>query len=568
VASGDSHPGPAERETPRAELDLLLDRLSSGKRFWGRRGIPHRIRLLRQSIEGLLDVAPEWVRRALERRKIAPDSPAAGEEWISGPMTTIKNLQLFISALEDRGRPRPPALLKGPDDRSVARVLPRHPLDRFLAYNMSAEVWIQPGKPPSQGQIYRDREAGRPARESLALVLGAGNVSSIGPLDAAHKLFVENQVVLLKMNPVNAYLGPLFERAFGALIHEGLLAVAYGGAETGEYLCRHPAVDTIHLTGSGRTYEAIVWGADPDQRRKRRSESRRCVTKPFTAELGCVTPILVVPGPWTLAQLAFQANHVASMVAHNASFNCTAGKVLVTARGWPQRAEFLERVQAALAEIPARYAYYPGAQQRYRDFLDAYPRAVALGATEPGAVPWTWIPEVTAERGEYALTHEAFCAVLAEVTLEVDDAAEFLRRSVDFVNEDVWGTLSCVLLIDPETEADQRALFERAVANLRYGSVGVNAWTGVNFGLGVTSWGAYPGHTPEEIGSGCGAVHNSYLFDHPQKSVVYAPFRIWPKPVWFADHQNLRRLGRDMARYEAHHTPWNLARVALSGLRG
>ena len=42
-----------------------------------------------------------------------------------------------------------------------------------------------------------------------------------------------------------------------------------------------------------------------------------------------------------------------------------------------------------------------------------------------------------------------------------------------------------------------------------------NGWTGVNFGLGVTSWGAVPGHTRDDIVSGVGVVHNALLLDHP-----------------------------------------------------
>ena len=41
----------------------------------------------------------------------------------------------------------------------------------------------------------------------VALVLGAGNVNSIPPLDALYRLIARGQVVLLKMNPVNDYLG-------------------------------------------------------------------------------------------------------------------------------------------------------------------------------------------------------------------------------------------------------------------------------------------------------------------------------------------------------------------------
>ncbi len=183
-------------------------------------------------------------------------------------------------------------------------------------------------------------------------------------------------------------------------------------------------------------------------------------------------------------------------------------------------------------------------------------------------VPWTLIPDVPPRAGEYALENEAFCGVLAVVDLDAADAPAFLERSVRFVNESVWGTLSCTLLVDPATGRAHRDEVERAVARLRYGNVCVNVWAGVSFALGVTTWGAYPGHTPEAIGSGRGVVHNSYLLDHPEKSVLRAPFRIWPKPVWFADHRRLLALGRQMTRLEAHRSLGALGRVAWTGLWG
>ena len=53
-----------------------------------------------------------------------------------------------------------------------------------------------------------------------------------------------------------------------------------------------------------------------------------------------------------------------------------------------------------------------------------------------------------------------------------------------------------------------------------------------------------------------------------QKSIVRAPFKLWPKPVWFADHSNLHVLGRRMTHFEAHPNAMNLLRVALAGARG
>ena len=79
----------------------------------------------------------------------------------------------------------------------------------------------------------------------------------------------------------------------------------------------------------------------------------------------------------------------------------------------------------------------------------------------------------------------------------------------------------------------------------------MNAWSGVNFGIGCATWGAYPGNRLDDIGSGIGVVHNTHLFDHPQKSVVRAPFIMFPWPIWFADHRNLHELGRRAVAFEA-----------------
>jgi hypothetical protein len=49
-----------------------------------------------------------------------------------------------------------------------------------------------------------------------------------------------------------------------------------------------------------------------------------------------------------------------------------------------------------------------------------------------------------------------------------------------------------------------------------------------------------PGHTPADISSGVGWVHNTYLFDWPQKSVLYAPWTYFPRPLWSAGQTNLQ----------------------------
>jgi acyl-CoA reductase-like NAD-dependent aldehyde dehydrogenase len=548
-------------------LDARLERLAARKSAWVRVGIDERVRYLERCVEQIGRHAEEWARLGCTHRGIDPRSALAGEEWLSGPMVTAQALRQYARTLS-RGFDAPARARRRSSGQLVAPVFPDNLLERFLYYDMRGEIWIEPGAEASRGRIYREKAAGRPGTGGVALVLGAGNVSSIPALDLVHKLIVEDQVVLLKTNPVNGYLGPVFERAFAPLLRDGFLEIVGGGAEVGDYLCLHPQVDSIHLTGSDRTHDAIVWGATEEERSRRRAAGEPRVSKPVTAELGCVTPVLVVPGRWSPAQLDFQARHVAAMVSHNSSFNCNAAQVLVLQRGWNLREAFLERVEQALRETPARHAYYPGAVERYRSFRARYPASQVVGPPDDEGVPWTVIRGLHESSDDYVLRNEAFCGLLAELSLAADDAVDFLERAVAFANERLWGTLSCAVIVDDATRRAESAALDRAVERLHYGAVGVNVWPGVIFGMGATGWGAFPGHTPEAIGSGRGCVHNTGLIDHPQKSVLHARFRLWPKPIWFGDHRTLRALGRHLTAFQRRRTPWRLAAVAWWGLLG
>lgn len=546
------------------ECDKKVTRLASRKDDWTKVGIVERIGYLRKCLDGTMAVVEGWVRDGCKLKGIPAGDKLEGEEWISGPMTTVRNIRLLIGALEAGGQPTPPSITERPDGRKVARVFPASIQDKLMFGGFTADVWIEAGKPASQGAIYREPKKGG----KVALVLGAGNVSSIAPMDVLYKLYAENEVVILKMNPVNAHVGPHLEKAFASLIDDGFLAIVYGGAQVGAYLAEHPKVDTLHVTGSDKTYDAIVWGSDPAEQKQRKAEHKPKNTRPFTAELGCVTPVLVVPGPWTDDDIEFQARQVAGMVAQNASFNCNAAKVLVTAKGWSRQKDFLDRVRAVMARTPARKAYYPGAESRWKGFMDKYPQAKVVGEKRDGVIPWTVIPDVPPEKGEYALENEAFCGVLAETALDATDAREFLDKAVKFANERCWGTLSMVLLIHPATAKAYPKELEDAIAALKYGGIGVNCWAAINYGLVVTTWGAYPGHPTDNIQSGNGVVHNTYLFDHAERSVVRAPFRIRPTPVWFADHKNLAEVGRKLTEYEASPSWGRLFRVAMAAFKG
>jgi len=561
--------------TPLAECDAVVARLKKKSLEWPSVGIARRRELLEACTAPLLAIADEWVSAGCRAKGYEPGSIGEGEEWVGGPMILARGITLLSKSLAQGGQPKMPGLRQRPNGQWAADVFPGSWQDKLMFTGFRAEIRVKPGEEPTQGHIYREKAAGRPSKPCVSLVLGAGNVSSIGPLDTFQKLFVEDEVVVLKMNPVNEYLGPFVSKALAPLIEEGLLELVYGGAEVGAHLCQHPDVGSVHITGSERTHDCIVWGLGDEEQQRRKAADDPVLNKPITSELGCVTPVVVVPGPWSPADLKFQARNVASMVTQNASFNCNAAKILVVSKDWPQRGAFLTELKGALSRTPSRKAYYPGAQDRYDGFLEHYPQAEALGERVPkteedaaGIVPWTVIDGVPAETGEYALTNEAFCGVIAVVDLPGTNGTSFLENAVPFCNDVAWGTLSAGIIVHPDTEKAHGTALENAIDEMRYGAVGVNVWPALAYGLAVTAWGAYPGHPLSDIRSGIGTVHNTYMLDHPEKSVVRAPFRIRPTPAWFGDHRNLAELGRRITYYEANPTITRLPGVIMAALKG
>ena len=146
----------------------------------------------------------------------------------------------------------------------------------------------------------------------------------------------------------------------------------------------------------------------------------------------------------------------------------------------------------------------------------------------------------------------------------------FLDAAVRFANETMWGTLNATIIVDPRTARDPavRPALDRALDELRYGTVSLNHWSAIGFGLGVTPWGAYPGNSRRDIGSGVGTVHNPLMFGRVEKVVVRSPFRAWPKPPWFASHRTAHRLMRHLVRFEADRRPDRLLPIAWHALRG
>lgn len=509
-----------------------LQRLRSGAQRWVRLTLPEKIELLDACRRTAAHRATEWTALAAEAKGIA-GTPLQGEEAVTGPWALLIALNALLKTLREIERFGSPQiessrLRRISGERIAVQVFPDDGYDRVLLAGVRAEVWMprhsQPGyRPPSSA-----------AR--LMLVLGAGNVTSIAPLDMLYKLVAGNAACIVKMHPLLAYLQALFEAIFEPLIAGGFVQFLAGGAEIGSYLANHPLVDEVHVTGSQATYEAL----------------RREVPagKPITSELGNVSPTIVVPGTWRDADVAFQAEHIVSSKLHNSGFNCVAPQILVLPESWNQRSALLESVRRVWRDAPLRPAYYPGTLER-RGRLAGDSRYTLL--------------ELDAGTHEPLFTTEAFCPLLGVVTLP-GGTEEYLQGAVAFANERLAGTLAANLIAHPQTLRDHAAAIASAVANLRYGCVGVNVWSGVAFLLPEIPWGAYPAHAAAHRGSGTGIVHNSRLLAEWEKSVLHGPFRPTPRPLWFVGNRNQARIGTALCEFESARSPARMAKVAFLSL--
>jgi acyl-CoA reductase-like NAD-dependent aldehyde dehydrogenase len=561
--------------TDQTTMDAAVASLQAHKDAWVSVTPAERSKLMAQLMRDFHTIADRWVAASMEAKKLASDSPLAGEEWGAGVYTTIRHMRQYRDSLADiarSGAPRIPGkVITLPNGQVAARVFPQTTYDGLFFTGLTADVWMELGVTKknlreNQASIYRTPHAGK-----VALVLGAGNVSSIGPLDIFYKLFNEDQVVVCKMNPVNAYLGPLMEVAFRALIDGGYLRIVYGGAAEGAYLCNHPDVDEIHITGSDKTFDAIVWGPSAEGV-ARKATGQPQLSKRITGELGNVSPVIVIPGNWSASDIQYQAEHLVSMLTNNAGFNCNATRVIVTHKGWKQRDELLKAIRAIFAKTPSRAAYYPGARDRHAAFGVAHPEAERFGADEGDNLPWMFISDVAPETtDDMVFTTEAFCGLFAETALDAANPTEFVNRAVDFANDGIWGTLNVTMLAHSTSLKDAAVgkAIDSAITNLRFGTVGLNYWAGTNFVLGTTTWGAFPGHPLTDIQSGTGVVHNTLMFDRPQKTVMRAPFRSTPTPPWFVTHGRAgRAVFRKLADFEMNPSPGKVPSIVISAVRG
>jgi acyl-CoA reductase-like NAD-dependent aldehyde dehydrogenase len=535
----------AEKHTPTEQVCRSLEELDLSKRRFAETSVRQRIAIAERCAEGVAKVAVEWVDAACQAKSIPPGSPQRAEEVFVGPVAALRYLRLLVHSLrgiETTGMPRLPGkVYQGPDGRLRVPLLPTGILyDRLAFLPFTVTAWMRDGiqrENLNDHLATRYRAAVRPPAKTV-VVLGAGNVSAIPLTDTLAKLFQEGSVVLLKMNPVNDYLGPIFERVLEPLIEQGFLRIVYGGAEVGAAAIHHALTDEVHITGSIHSHDCIVWGPPGPERDKRMSADMPVLEKPITSELGNVSPWIFLPGEYSRRQLAFQAENVAASVVNNVSFNCVATKVLITWKRWPLRSQFLDLIDAVFARTPKRVSYYPGAIERYRRFAET-----DSAAELTDFLPWTLLRDVDPNEKRQFFDEESFVCVLVEVALDAPTPESFFRSAVEFANQRLSGTL-CAAVTHPagfRSQPSNERLLQTCLGELGYGAVAINHWPGLMYAMMSPPWGGFPGSRLADAQSGIGSVHNTFMLDGIEKAVLEGPLTIFPKPPWFPSQVHAER---------------------------
>ena len=562
------------------EYDAALDALNAAKDTWAKTSIADRISLLDQVKDNLMTVATAWAQTATRLKQIPERSPLSGEEWTSGPYAVMLACNALISTLRQM---ESKTFLKHLSKRQLTtgqlavKVMPYSIWDHLLLSGVKAEVWMK--KSVSVANLHDHTaiayDIPLAARKGkVALILGAGNIASIAPLDVFQKLFLENQVVILKAHPVNDYLTKFLEVALKPLIDLDALRIVKGDAAAGAYLTTHAIIEELHITGAVATHDAIVWGIGAEGE-KNRKENTPQNFKRFTSELGAVCPTIVVPGPWSAADLKFQAEQIATHKLHNSGFNCVACQVLIMPKGWDKAAILMANLNAVV-QNSNRGAYYPGAADR----LDAFKsKAKTYKSVARGEAPSLIINDVN--ESDWFTKTEVFGPAMSTHEMDVPDAQTYLQSAITYANDQLYGTLGANILIHPKTIKEiGKTKFENIIADLHYGTIAINAWTGLAFLATACPWGAFPGHTPQDIQSGNGTVHNTFMLEDTERVVIQAPwapfprgilsgqFTLLPRPPWFITNKKQDKLGRLLTQFE-HRPSWSkLPRIFLNALLG
>ena len=509
-----------------------------------------------ECIQNIKSIAYFWATIGADNKGIK-GTVAEGEEWLGGPFASTIALQYYIDFLRNNT-----VITEDLINDNKIHIFPNKPIEKLLFPFITADMHFS--KNMSKSDIINSRGFGTRLgfKNGISLILGAGNVSSIPLLDTIYDMVVNRHCILLKLNPVNEYLKPVFEKVFENFISRGFMVVTTGDINVSSYMTAHSGITNMHLTGSDKTYENIVYGSTLNEKDKGKKTLPKKNKKPFTTELGNVTPFIIHPGKWSTSEIKYQARKIVTAKLNNNGFNCIAAQVIVLPKNWKQSQQLVEAIKKQLATEKDRLAYYPNSTEtlkRLKSNKTIFQENDLTCAT----------PHLTKdlELNDYYEKNEVWSSTLFFKYLEHDNDLDYVNKAISYVNQDVWGNLGVAVLIKKHDSKKVKDITKNYVDNLKYGTIAINEWPALGFIIPTMPWGGYPGNKDSDIQSGQGYVHNAYFFESPLKGVLYSKFKLpIVDPVWFTSNKKGSKVFKYLTYYQIENSKINLIKLIFSAL--
>ncbi len=515
--------------------------------------------MLEETISNIKEVSFFWATICSDN-KGTTKTPAEGEEWLGGPFASVLATQYYIKSLTNDDDLTEK---KYNSEENSYKVFPNNFIERITFPFIDAKVIFNKSMSFDDINKYRGFSKRYDIDPSITLVLGAGNFSSIPYLDVLYHLITRKSVILLKLNPVNEYLKPVFEKVFQNFIERGYIIVTTGNIDESKYMATHPGINHIHLTGSDKTFEDIVYGRELTEKERRSKSLSKVNNKPISSELGNVTPIIIHPGKWSTSDIKYQARKIVTAKLNNNGFNCIAAQVVVLPDGWGQTETLIKYVKHYMSKAKERKAYYPESIERLEKLEKdkGYERVNALSCVTP---------HLTREIKAYSKFEidEVWSSTIYFKKIEYTSVEDFANKAIDYCNDELWGNLGVSVIIKDHDRKFNKHITNLYVNNLNYGTVAINEWAAIGYIIPQLPWGGFPGNRDNDIQSGQSVVHNSMLFESPLKGVVNTKFRISRiiDPPWFVTNKKARRLFKNLTYYQIHNSNINFLKLIFAAL--
>ena len=518
------------------------------------------ISMFEKCIQNIKGIAYYWATIASENKGVT-NTIAEGEEWLGGPFASVFAMQYYIESLKNVNKPLDKNMYN--DANNTYKVFPNNNLEKIFFPFISAEVKFNKNINFDEIEKFRGFAMRYSHKPSITLVLGAGNVSCIPLLDTIFHLVTKRSVVYLKLNPVNEYLLPVYEKIFEDFISLGFMVITKGNTEESKYMVSHKGIDHIHLTGSDETYKNIVYGKKLTQKEKNLKTLNKINNKSFSSELGNVTPIIIHPGNWTNSEVKHQARKIVTAKLNNGGFNCISAQVVVLPEGWKHTNKLIKYIKYYMKNIDDRYSYYPNSLEKLNTLQKDknYERLNDESCATP---------HLSREIKAYSKyeTSEVWGTSIYFKQISYNDELEYAKNVINYCNDNLWGNLGATVLFKKYKNKKNKPITNLYINNLKYGTVAINEWSAIGFIIPTLPWGGFPGNKDNDIQSGKDFVHNSLFFESVENGIVYSRFRMSNliDPLWFVTNKKGKKVFKNLTYFQIDKSIINFIKLGLSAV--